>query len=508
MLLAPPVRIPYNPRVLIHHSEVLSYDHNNQFADICLGGWKPMMRMKRSLIVIGAGLMFVAAGAGSSAGKLWAGEAAAQDAAAKPCYALPEYNTYKAASGEQNPQQKIKMLDDFVKAYPMSCMMIYVYRDYYLTDYALKNFAGTIDYADRMIGLGDKVDTQGKLEAYVARAQAYYVGAASDKSLQTPDAQTKARDASVQGLKTVDAWTKPETLAADQYEQQKKSFKSLLNNVAAMAATSLKDFPGAIGFYKAILMLDPNDAVSHFRLGVVYLQMMPPQPDDGFWELARSIGLKSPNGPNEAQVKTYLRGQIVRYQQPSCDKLADEELNSLITMAGSSADRPATFSIPSAADLDKARNDTANFIPALKAGGDAGKVMWLATCGLEYPDVFVRVMENPTMEGDAIVVKAFRPSAQDPKAAEDELNAATEPNMLIKVVGQPDAKRLDKDGQPVRFTGTLTGYTASPFLLTWEKAKINAEDIPEEKGATTKKPPVKRTPGAGATKPPVKKPAA
>ena len=50
-----------------------------------------------------------------------------------------------------------------------------------------------------MIGLGDKVDAQGRLEAYCTRAQAYYVGS-SDKDLQTPDVQTKARDAAIAGL--------------------------------------------------------------------------------------------------------------------------------------------------------------------------------------------------------------------------------------------------------------------------------------------------------------------
>ncbi len=98
---------------------------------------------------------------------------------AKPAYTLAEYNAYKDADGEQNPQQKITKLDAFVKQYPNSTLMPYVYRDYYLTDYGLKNFAGTMEYADKMIGLGDKVDNQGRLEAYVARAQAYYVGQGS-----------------------------------------------------------------------------------------------------------------------------------------------------------------------------------------------------------------------------------------------------------------------------------------------------------------------------------------
>ena len=395
---------------------------------------------------------------------------------------------YKDADAEQNPQQKITKLDAFVKQYPNSSLMPYIYRDYYLTDYSLKNFAGTIDYADRMIALGDKVDTQGRLEAYVARAQAFYVAAQGDKALQTPDVQTKARDAAVQGLKTLDDWKKPDAMAADAYGQQVKGFKVLLNSIAAMTSTSLKDYPAAATYYKAVLAIDATDAVSHFRLGVVDLQMTPPAATDGFWELARSIGLKAPNA---AQVQTYLKNQLIRYQQPSCDKLVDDQVNELVTLATSSADKPATLNVPSAADLQKARDDTANFLPNLKAGGDAGKVMWLASCGLEYPDVGVRVMEAPEVDGDNVTLKVFR------GATPEEIEAATESNMEVKVVAQPEAKRLEKDAV-VRFTGTLVSYTQNPFLLTWDKAKINTEDLPEEKAAPAKKGPAKKAPAKKA----------
>ncbi len=443
--------------------------------------------MIRKLILTGAGLLWVALGVGGVGTRsLWAAQAAQGDQQ-KPPYQLAEYNAYKAADAEQNPQQKIKMLDDFVKQYPNSALLPYIYRDYYLTDYALKNFAGTLEYADRQIALGDKIDTQGRLEAEVARAQAYYVGS-NDKALQTADVQTKARDAAVQGLKTLDEWKKPDAMAADQYEQQKKGFTVLFNTIAAMTSMSLKDYPSAGNYYKAVLSTDPNDAVSHFRLGVVYLQMTPPQGTDGFWELARSIALKAPNA---AQVQTYLKNQLIRYQQPACDKLVDDQITELVTLAGSSADRPTTLNIPSATDLQKARDDTMNFLPALKAGGDAGKVMWLASCGLEYPDVGVRLMEAPAADGDNLNLKVFR------GATPEEIEAATEANMQVKVVGQPEAKRLEKDAV-VRFTGTLVSYSQSPFLLTWDKAKINTEDLPEEKTAPTKKGPGKKAPAKKA----------
>jgi tetratricopeptide (TPR) repeat protein len=442
--------------------------------------------MIRKWIVTGAGLLWIALGIGSGAGKLWATPQAPADQA-KPAYTLAEYNQYQAADKEQNPQQKIKLLDDFVKAYPNSSLMPYVYRDYYQTYMALKNFGQVIEYADRMIALGDKIDASGRLEAYYTRAQAFYLGA-SDKTLQTPDALTKARDASLAGLKSLDDLKKPDNVPADQFEQQKKGVKVLFNAVAALASTNMKDYAAAAGYYKTVLSITPDDPVTHYRLGIVNLQMTPPMGTDGFWELARAINLKI---PNDAQVRAYLKNQIIRYQQPACDKLVDDQVNELLTLSATASDKPATLNVPSAADLQKARDDTANFIPALVAGGDAGKAMWLASCGLEYPDVGVRVMEPPVADGDTLTLKVFR------GATPEEIEAATTSNMQVKVVGQPEAKKLEKDAV-VRFTGTLTGYTQSPFLLTWDKAKINTEDLPEEKGpakkGAAKKAPAKKAP--------------
>jgi tetratricopeptide (TPR) repeat protein len=434
----------------------------------------------------GAGLLWIALGMGSGAGKVWAAQQAAAPDQAKPAYSLAEYNQYQAADKEQNPQQKIKLLDDFVKAYPNSSLMPYVYRDYYTTYMALKNYAQVIEYADRMIALGDKIDSTGRLEAYYTRAQAFYLGMA-DKTLQTPDALTKARDSALAGLKALDDLKKPDNVPADQFEQQKKGVKVLFNAVAALSSTSMKDYAAAAGYYKTLLSIDANDAVSHYRLGIVDLQMTPPMGTDGFWELARAIALKI---PNDAQVRAYLKNQLIRYQQPACDKLVDDQVNELLMLAASATEKPATLNVPSAADLQKARDDTANFIPALMGGGDAGKVMWLASCGLEYPDVGVRVMEPPMVEGDTVTLKVFR------GATPEEIEAATMANMTVKIEGQPEAKRLEKDAV-IRFTGTLTGYSQNPFMLTWEKAKINTEDLPEEKGPA-KKGPAKKAPAKKA----------
>jgi len=152
--------------------------------------------------------------------------------------------------------------------------------------------------------------------------------------------------------------------------------------------------------------------------------------------------------------------------------------------------------LPSSADLDAVRNGPpvmtiASVVTDLKAGGDKAKITWLAACGLEFPEVPGKLIE--AVPGtDAIVLKiAFVTS-------DDEFEKATTPNMDVKVVGQPDAARVEKDNV-VHFTGTLVGYDPDPaFFLHWEKAKVKEEDIPKEKGAPKKpvRKPAARKPAA------------
>ncbi len=407
----------------------------------------------------------------SAAAATWAAPQEQQQQQAKPNYTLAEYNAYQEAHGEKDPQAKIKKLDDFVIKFPGSALMLYIYGDYYITDYSLKDYGKTIEYVDKLLAL-PMVDLGTRLQSLGYRAQAMLYGS-GDKALQTPEAYTKAKDAAAAGLQTLSQWQKPQNMSDDQFATNKKGLGVLFNSVAGIAESGLKDYKGAADSYKAVLAVDPSDAVTHFRLGVAYLQQMPPDAPNGFWELSRSIALK---GPGEAQVRTYLRNQLLHYQQPSCDKLADDEMNQMITLAGTSAERPASMTIPSAEELQKARDDTANFLTWLQEGGDHGRVMWLATCGLQYPDVGVKVIDIMPADNDNFTLKVYRPAAADPDAAAKEMDAATMPNMEVHVVGQPDVKRLMKD-DAVRFTGTLKNYQQSPFMLTWDDAKVNAEDL-------------------------------
>jgi tetratricopeptide (TPR) repeat protein len=431
-----------------------------------------------------AGLAMVAAlclilGNGLSAVAQAQAAAGGQDAGAgKQPYTMPEYNSYQACASEKVQATQLKCLDDFVSKYPNSALLIYVYPLYVQAYGQLKNYQKVIEYADKVIGLGDKIDAGGQYQALYAHCFAYNALSAAQQA--DPATAKAARDSAVAGLKALDAVKKPDSMTDDAFATQKKQIQIYFNGTAAQASAAVKDYAGAIPFYKAMLALNPDDGVTSYRLGLAYEALTPPQHMDAFWSIARAVSAKGATQAQSTKVKDYLRKLIVNYQQAACENLTDAELAELLQLASSSVDRPASYNIPSSADLDAVRKDMTikSVVEDLKAGGDKSKVTWLAACGLEFPGVPGKVIENAP--GDPIVLKvAFVTS-------DAEFDAATVPNMEVKIVGQPDVARVEKDSA-IHFTATLVSYDPDPaFMLHWEKGKVSEEDIPKEKSAPKK----------------------
>jgi hypothetical protein len=423
--------------------------------------------------------------------------AAGQDAnpnaaASKQPYTMAEYNAEQAAASEKNPASQIKLLDDFASKYPNSALNNFVYPLYYNAYFQLKNFPMVIQYADKAVALGDKLDASAKFYALYAHALAYnaIISDPTQKSAQQDAVLAKAAQAAAENaLKVLAGINKPANVAQDAFDTQKKQYEIQLYGIAAAAAVVQKDFPDAITDFKADLNLKPDDAIVEYKLGQAELAVTPPQTLDGFWQIARAAGSKTATAQQATSLKTYLRKLLFNYQQAACDTLTDAELSELMTLAAASPDRPDSYKPPSAADLSAAQKDMtiASVIADLKAGGDKGKITWLAACGLEFPDVPGKIIDVAPGTDMTEMKVAF-------VTTDAEFDAATVPNMDVKIVGQPDAARLEKDNA-VRFTATLTTYDPDPaFMLHWEKAKVNEEDIPKEKGkktvrhAPTKKP--------------------
>jgi tetratricopeptide (TPR) repeat protein len=414
--------------------------------------------------------------------------APAQDAAAaggaQPGYTMAEYNSYQAAAAEKNPAAQIKLLDDFVAKYPNSKLLNYIYPLYYKNYYGQKNYQKAIEYADKMLALGDKISPAEKYDAHYVRAYAF-------NAIPTPDPDTAkaARASALAALKVLDQLPKPEGEDDAKFAAEKKQSLIVFNGTAATAAMAAKDYAGAIESYKAVLALAPDDLVSNYKLGQAYMALTPPQPLDAMWYFARAATSKNANEQQSKSIKSYIRKVIANYQGGTvCDSLIDAEMNELLQLAPNSVERPASYKLFSSADLDAARKDMtiATVVTDLKAGGDKAKLTWTAACGLEFPDVPGKLLDINAGTDTTELKTAFVTS-------DAEFEAATTPNMdvIIKKADQPEAAKLEK-GNPVRFTGTLESYDPDPaFMLHWDKAKVNAEDLPK---ATPAKKPAPRKP--------------
>jgi hypothetical protein len=410
---------------------------------------------------------------------------AAQDAGgaapAKQAYTMPEYNSYTAAANEKNPAAQLKALDDFVAKYPSSSLLNYVYPLYYQNYAGQKNFAKVIEYADKELALGDKLSATERYQAYSARAFAY-------NNMQNPDpAVAKAEyQAALEGVKSVEGLPKPEGYDDAKFADDKKKAALSFEGTAASAAMAEKDYPDAIQVYKTILATNPDDFISNFNSGRAYLAEVPPQQLEALWSFARAATSKNANEQQSKQVKAYIPKVIASYQGGTvCDALTQAELNELLQLAGSSADRPSSYKLFSGAELDAGRKDMtiASVVTDLKAGGDKAKLSWTAACGLEFPDVPGKIIEVSPGPDTVVLKTAFVTS-------DAEFEAATTANMTatIKTTDQPDAAKLEK-GNAVRFTGTLESYDPDPaFMLHWDKAKVNEEDLPKPDKKPAKKP--------------------
>lgn len=385
-------------------------------------------------------------------------------------YTPAEYNAYIAATKAPDAQQRIGMLDNFISKFPNSALLPYIYQSQFQTYASLKDFPNTITAADKLVALGDKAPIQTRLQALVARCQSFEASF-NAKAPDAADQLKKERDAAAMGLNLLGKIPRPENVSDAQFTDSKKPAVMFFNAAAAYAALQAKDYKGAADGYKAVLAIKPDDAVSSYRLGVAYLEETPPAFMDGAWALARAIALKV---PDDAKVTEYLKNQVTNYQQAQCDNLVDDQVKNLIDLASKSPDRPTTLTIPSADDLNKVRPTltVAGIMADLQAGGDKAKTTWLAACGLTFPQVPAKIISITPSNGDFVDLQLATADT------DEAIQAATVANLEAKVVGQPDASRLQKDDELI-FSGTLVSYDPTPLMLHFDKAKVDPQYIPE-----------------------------
>lgn len=90
----------------------------------------------------------------------------------KTSYSISDPYGYIAAHNESNPQKRIQLLESYLAQNPNSSLLPYLYYDLLRTYYELQDYPNTVKYADKLLALGDKIDSTSQNETRTTRSDA------------------------------------------------------------------------------------------------------------------------------------------------------------------------------------------------------------------------------------------------------------------------------------------------------------------------------------------------
>lgn len=79
---------------------------------------------------------------------------------------------YEAAHNEPNPQKRIQLLESYLAQNQNSSILPYLCYDLLRTYYELQDYPNTVKYADKLLALGDKIDSTSQNEIRTIRSDA------------------------------------------------------------------------------------------------------------------------------------------------------------------------------------------------------------------------------------------------------------------------------------------------------------------------------------------------
>ena len=396
-----------------------------------------------------------------------------------------EYDAFQAMGKETDPHKRVALASAVLQKYANSDFKDEAYVAQMTAYQQLNDAPKAIDAAHQ--ALQANPDNLAALN-YVSFAFPFVFKADdTDKDAKLSRAESEARH----GLEVLQKLQKPPNVSDEQFNQQVKALRANFNDALGFVTLQRKDNAAAITSFRAAAEDNPSDFYIFYRLGLSYLLSSPPDYDNAFWNLARSVSLaKAAKAPDEPAIEKYLAQAYANYHGN------DQGLSDIITQAAASPTPPAGFKV---APLEKPKptgnkilDDYNEMVFPLKLGGERAQKAWdaLKDQPLQIAG-FVNGVEKGSDPGSYIV-----------RIALDKSKAASGYDIELKDATQPKVTDLSQ-GDAVRFGGKISAYAATPtFVLTLENAKINEEDLAAAAANKPKKgkTPAKTRPRSGTTR--------
>jgi tetratricopeptide (TPR) repeat protein len=386
-----------------------------------------------------------------------------------------EYDAYNAMATATDPDKKVALAEAFLQKYPTSDFKSGAYLTEMQVYYQLGKSDQAVDAAKKVLGADpDNLD---------ALAFLSYVFPFTFKGTD-PDATTKLSRADSDahhGLDVLQKLQKPANVTDEIFKQYVNTKRALFNSCIGFVALQRKDYPNAITTLKAANTDNPSDVYAFYRLGLAYIYSTPPDYDHAIWYIARAVSLaQAAKNPAGDDINTFLKRAYINYHGN------DQGLADILAQTAASVNPPDGFKVAPMQVPEKtgdANKDAFNEMTfPLKLGGEKAQKTWDALKGqpLELAGFVDSVVKSPDSDAYLIRIDILDASKSQPGVYDIEIKDTT----------QPKVTNLSP-GDPVRFKGTISAYTATPSLVLSVDGTLDPETIPDEPKVKPKpKPPV------------------
>ena len=400
--------------------------------------------------------------------------------------ATEEWNALQDINRTQDPQERLQVIDTFLKTYPESKYRAYVYPNMMETAYAVQNYAKAMEAVDAFLAMdrqqilsiyreGNPSLEESALDSTSYRFYLLYtlsfLQSFRENNPKASEIAAKAAERAAKALELHDrlwaAAQPPPGVTPEQFKQIKNQEENSLHTTLAFVAWRNKEYGKAAKEYSWLVERAPEDARLNYQLALSLLQQNPADYQRGFWRLGRAISL---NIPKSDEVKDYLRRSLAAYQQVQPDCLNDQ-VSDLLAASAASPKPTAEWRLASAEQVNALREELSlkRIFDDLKAGGDSAHLMYLASCGTTVPELELMVLEVDQTPGNLVTLRG---------AVTQESADAKQSDVEVKVDEPAEARTL-KVEYVVRVSGKIVGFQSEPFLLKLTEGKVNLEDIPK-----------------------------
>lgn len=375
-----------------------------------------------------------------------------------------EYNAYMAALNTADPAQKAAAMEAFVVKFPASVVKVDALEQAMAAYQQAGNTAAVEKIARQVLQAAKDNVRALALLTFLERTKA----AQGDKPALA-EMQAHAQ----QGVAALKTWQKPDGTSDADFAKLRVQMDGIFNGALGFAAMQAKDYAKARDAYLKAVKADPANLQDVYQLGIAELEMNPVDPN-GFWHVARAIGLANNQKRADAakSVDAYGRAKYKRYHG------SDDGWDAVVKQAAAGAAPPKDFAksitaAPTPAEIAVQAvhdNDPGSlsfgdmeFILALRdaspANKDAAERVWRA--------LQQRVANTPLK----IQVKVIAATATTIEAAISDDNQKAGKADLHVVMAKP-LDKLPAPGTLVNVVGRISDYTPAPFMFTMIQGQI------------------------------------